>query len=261
MSKKNMAVNNLNYEIQTILIEKEIREYESHPTKNKIMKIKNQTLLFLPIILGISTFITKSDMLLLLTTLSVTAEITNVFINSRMEQKSFLYDKKMSSNEHEKYFNSDYKRIYEVYSKEHEQEIEEKKIRDNIKLVTNDYLNKEETKERLLFELDRYYDTYDLPTLYLNDKEIDELINKSYEFFESNDLKEKYYDYMSSVVRLTLARALVNKDEEIKLYDFLYNLSYINLFEPNLSLESVKNLQEDINKINIIDIKRLKRVK
>ena len=261
MKKNNMIVDNLNHEIQAILTENEIEEYESHTIRNTLLAIKDKVLLISPIVLGTLTFITKNDTLFLLTSISVGTEITNMFFNYTYLNEKLLNKKEISSKEHEKYFNEDYKLLHDAYYEEYQDEIEESNIRNNINLVTDEYLNKEETKERLLFELDRYYDAYDLPKLYLNQREINELIDKSYQFFKNNNLEEKYYDYMSLVVRLTLARALVNKDKEIKLYNFLYNLSYINLLEPNLSLESVKELQDDIYKTNILNIKRLKRIK
>ena len=259
MKKMNSTVTNLNNEIQAVLTENEIIEYNKHPIKNALLNIKDKVLLTSPIILGITTFITKSDILLLATFLSVGAETANIYFNYKEEQQ--FEEKVISKKEHEKYFNKVYKAIYEEYAKTHQEEIEKINIKSNIHLINDNNLNKEETKDRLLYELDRYYDAYDLPILYLNTKETNELIDKTYKFFVNNNIEDKYYQYMSLVFRLTLARALVDESEELKLNDFLNNLSYINVLEPNISKESINELQNNINKINIFNIKRLRRIK
>ncbi len=254
------SIDSLNQEIKAILIENEIKKEKDHPIKTFILNLKDEILLACVPVFGFITFITENKTMLYITIASVAAEAINLTVNYVIQKDSNVLE--IPSEEHEKYFNGVYKQMYESYKLTHEKEIEENNIRHNITSIDSEILTKEETKSRFKYELDRYYDAYDLPPLYLTNKEIDIFIDKTYEFFINNHIENDYYKVISLVLRLTLARALVDKKEEIKLYDFLYNLSYINLVNNDLSLEEVKQLQEEINQTNIIPFKkRLHRVK
>ena len=251
--KQIASVKNLKKEIETIRAEKEKKEELEHPIVNAMVKFKDIFLMISPFAAIGLTIITKNTGFLITAGLTTILEGFNLVANNYSNKRSYLRGKKISDEEHERFFNKNY--LYQLENQKDETIYIKLDSESNKPLE----LDKNETKERIIFELNRYYEAYKLPKFYLNERERNELINKTYLFFLKNNIEKKYYSYMSAIFRLTLARALEEQYSEIKLYDILYNLSYLNLWEKKLSLESVRELQEDLNKINIFDFKKLKR--
>ena len=158
------------------------------------------------------------------------------------------------------YYNEDYEELLESDTESED----ERKFREVIQEQQNtkNNLNMDQSLKQLIYELDVLYDAYDLPDLNITNKEWDKYFYKVYELFIQCNIKDKFHEYMRSVIRLILAKSLVNNNIEINKNDFIEGLDYLKVC-PEFNDEVINNLQKELNiKLNnnkITNINEYKR--
>ena len=257
-----MIMHNLDYEIETILIEKElekeIEKEDEKNLKNTLIDFKDNLLtLAVPVLWGITLFNFNKATLIAASIVSV-SEVTNIYFKHYFNRKNQERLSKITipKEEIEKYYKEEYLEELEKYKVENADLIQRNNIELNLEVLGTNNLSKNETKSRFDFELDEYYKSYKLPKFKLNENEINEYFHKTYDFFINNNITDDYYKYISYVYRMTLARALVENKKEILLKDFIFSLLYLDVLNNNLNQEEITNLKRDIGNINVIPIEK-----
>lgn len=113
-------------------------------------------------------------------------------------------------------------------------------------IKNSNILNKTQTMEQLIYEMDIIYDAYDLPELTINNKEWDIYFNKTYRLFINNGIEDKFYEYMRASIRFILAKSLVNNNYDINKNDFIEGLDYLKVYD-DIKLDDINNLKKELN--------------
>ena len=185
----------------------------------------------------------------------------------------------------EEFYTEEYKSIVEAEKNKDEDEIEineteeqrkyrealekqQKKVYEynpNLRLVDDedDFLDKDETMTQIVSELNVYCEAYNLPPLTITNAEWDILFDTSYKVFHKKGIENRFYDAMSELGRLTFAKALVNKQKEIGINEFvdnLYNLQGHNIDEKEvIAIEQV--IRSKLSTARVIDLEDYKENK
>lgn len=124
-------------------------------------------------------------------------------------------------------------------------------------------LNKEETMIQVSDEYRVYKKVYNLPDLTITNKEWDILFDTVFHKLEETCTEDKFYDYMSFLLRYVIAYALVNKKQEINYLSFINQLNRLEII--GMKKEDIKDIEKKIRatlpktKIIPIDFKSLKK--
>lgn len=160
----------------------------------------------------------------------------------------------------ETYEEKKYKEILKKQQEEKKPYI--KLIRDESDLEElENILTKEEVMEGLTTDLDVYYYAYQLPPFKVKNKEWNILFDKTYNLCLKKGLVKDYDTIIAQINRLVLAEALVEKKENIQIEDYIDNLYYLRLYgiKPKECLLVQKEIFEEINKCEIIDLEKVKK--
>lgn len=116
----------------------------------------------------------------------------------------------------------------------------------NFKIIENDknYLDKEETMIQIVREIDTYTFAYNLPPLKISNSQWDLFFDTTYNFFVKKGIDKEFYNSMSQVERFVLAKALLNKQNNINIYDFVKNLYYLE--KEEIPKQEITILQQDM---------------
>ena len=126
-----------------------------------------------------------------------------------------------------------------VYSKEY-QESFMKESKTKPKSILIPIFDKEDVIEQINNETEYFMNIYDLSSINISDKEWDIYYNSTYNFFDKNNLGDRYYELMSSVNRYVLAKSIADKDKEITINNYIEGLNCIKN-------DNINFLKEDIN--------------
>lgn len=124
-------------------------------------------------------------------------------------------------------------------------------------------LNKEETMIQVSDEYRVYKKVYNLPELTITNKEWDILFDTVFHKLEETCTEDKFYDYMSFLLRYVIAYALVNKKQEINYLSFINQLNRLEII--GMKKEDIRDIEKKIRatlpktKIIPIDFKSLKK--
>lgn len=124
-------------------------------------------------------------------------------------------------------------------------------------------LNKEETMIQVSDEYRIYKKVYNLPDLTISNKEWDILFDTVFHKLEETCTEDKFYDYMSFLLRYVIAYALVNKKQEINYLSFINQLNRLEII--GMKKEDIRDIEKKIRatlpktKIIPIDFKSLKK--
>lgn len=124
-------------------------------------------------------------------------------------------------------------------------------------------LNKEETMIQVSDEYRVYKKVYNLPDLTITNKEWDILFDTVFHKLEETCTEDKFYDYMSFLLRYVIAYALVNKKQEINYLSFINQLNRLEII--GMKKEDIKDIEKKLRstlpktKIIPIDFKSLKK--
>ena len=124
-------------------------------------------------------------------------------------------------------------------------------------------LNKEETMIQVSDEYRVYKKVYNLPDLTITNKEWDILFDTVFHKLEETYTEDKFYDYMSFLLRYVIAYALVNKKQEINYLSFINQLNRLEII--GMKKEDVRDIEKKIRatlpktKIIPIDFKTLRK--
>lgn len=125
-------------------------------------------------------------------------------------------------------------------------------------------LNKEETMIQVSDEYRVYKKVYNLPDLTITNKEWDILFDTIFHKLEETCTEDKFYDYMSFLLRYVIAHALVNKKQEINYLSFINQLNRLEII--GMTKEDIKDVEKKIRttlpktKIIPIDFKSLRKI-
>jgi len=130
-------------------------------------------------------------------------------------------------------------------------------------------LNKEETIRQIFYEIEAYYELYDLPPMKIKNVEWNIFFDGIYNSLKDFSDPSYYYATLYTIVRFTLSKALLFNYRNIKISDFVNNLYYLkeeyNIFTFNFNdFEIDFTKSEILNKIsNIVNFEeyKLKRKK
>lgn len=124
-------------------------------------------------------------------------------------------------------------------------------------------LNKEETMIQVSDEYRVYKKVYNLPDLTITNKEWDILFDTVFHKLEETCTEDKFYDYMSFLLRYVIAYALVNKKQEINYLSFINQLNRLEII--GMKKEDIRDIEKKTRanlpktKIIPIDFKSLKK--
>lgn len=124
-------------------------------------------------------------------------------------------------------------------------------------------LNKEETMIQVSDEYRVYKKVYNLPDLTITNKEWDILFDTVFHKLEETCTEDKFYDYMSFLLRYVIAYALVNKKQEINYLSFINQLNRLEII--GMKKEDIRDIEKKIRatlpktKIIPINFKSLKK--
>lgn len=124
-------------------------------------------------------------------------------------------------------------------------------------------LNKEETMIQVSDEYRIYKKVYNLPDLTISNKEWDILFDTVFHKLEETCTEDKFYDYMSFLLRYVIAYALVNKKQEINYLSFINQLNRLEII--GMKKEDIRDIEKKTRanlpktKIIPIDFKSLKK--
>lgn len=281
MSKKK-EIKTLDSEIQLVQMDKFVNDFDNAMKKNlrKGLKkvalgigsltlsligffFKNPTMIIIGLsIAGISGIVTLTkDFINDLKSISLNNHKTNSnIINTEQEEDvNKILHEGIGKAKGEDFYSEKYKSAIkkeETYVETEEQkkyrEALEKQQRQrnknypNLKIVENDenYLDKEETMVQVVREIDAYTIAYNLPPLEISNSQWDLFFDTTYNFFEKKGIGKDFYNSMSQVGRFVFAKALLNKQNNISIYDFVNNLYYLE--NQEIEKQEIEILQQDI---------------
>lgn len=144
---------------------------------------------------------------------------------------------------------------------------DEKANNPRLKLVGANYdLTIDEVKEKLVKELDAYYNAYKIPPLTISNKEWDIIIDELYNSFKKKS-KEKYFaDYMSLFLRRVLVNGIIDKPKSIGYIEFVNSLDSIldiNVFDGIFNKKDISNIKKKLllnyKKTRVIDLNEYRK--
>ena len=267
--KEEKEIKTLKSEIKLIQIEKFVNDFDN--TMNKELKSRFKTVILVtgPLILSLIGFLILKNPTLLVIGTSITGVggIINISKEFIKELKSLSSNSpKTNSNIIKIKQDTDVDKILEdgigkekdedFYSQEFKSALkEEKKYKETLEIQQNnpklkilnnksDYLNKDKAIRQILEEIDTYRVIYNLPSLKISNSQWDIFFDIMYNFFENKGLQQDFYQSISQIVRLTFAKSLLNKKNEIGLPDLSENLYYLE--NKLIKKAEIVSLQQDI---------------
>lgn len=252
----------LNSEIRLVQMEKFINDFDNSMKKDLRSRTKKTLLAILPAILSFIGFLIFKNLIWLvvgssITGISAIGVLIKDFINdikieknnnksntiSIVEEKDVeqilqegigkksvedFYSEKYKSaiNRSETYAETEEEKKYKLALQKQQYIAQKNSSLKRISDYTN-YLNKDETMEQVLKEVDAYTVAYNLPPLEILNSEWDLFFDTTYDFFNKKGIESEFYDLISQVGRFVFAKAILNKKNKIFIYDFVENLYYL----------------------------------
>jgi hypothetical protein len=285
--KNNNRVENLNSILQLVMFEDSIdsvnRKMKSFTKKRNLKALLVCTPLFLSIILFI---IFKIPLIIIIGTgiatldgiITIVKDIIRAvnnkgysdtdFINDDPEEEiDKIFEESFVRSKAESYYTERYKEL--LKSKEKSDTEQEKKYREalvkqkcgiynnsaNLRIVEDEtFLDKADSIERIMYEIDTYLVAYELPPLDVTDKEWDLFFDSVYDFLAKRGLESSFYDLVSFVEKYTFAKTLYTGKKEININSFIDNLDHLT--SENIAPKDIANLQKTISSemsSNVID--------
>ena len=263
MSKNENEIKPLDFELQKIQCEQLNNQMDNdieaneHNLKNGLKKL---LIIISPFILSLIGFIAFNNLIFLFigfSLMGITSIITlsEVFIKDFKNIKSLLG---ISNNKKgEDFYSEEYKdklenietRIETEQQKKYKEALEKQLKKKKIKLIRNDtkpnYLDKNETMMQIVREIEIYEYAYKLPPLEIKNEEWDVFFDITYDFFERKGIQSIFYESISKTERYTFAKALLNKNLKINIFDFINNLDYLE--NQMISKDEINILKQTIN--------------
>ena len=272
---KEKDINTLSDEIQLIQMENFINDFENAMNKNLKNGIKKFAIMAGPVLLALFSYLIFHNPMMITIGVcisgvnSITTTITDFVkslkrmheydpnISKLQEEKDVeeILEEGIGKSRDEDFYTEEYKSVIEPNETEEERkyretlESQQKKTYEynqHLKLVEDDtdFLDKDETMTQIIREVDAYCDAYNLPPLTITNSEWELLFDTSYSIFAKKEMENEFYDAMSELGRFTFAKALVNKQNEIGIKEFVDNLYYLQ--GHNINKKEVRALQQII---------------
>ncbi len=132
-------------------------------------------------------------------------------------------------------------------------------------LLKQTNFSKDDIINLIFNQIDACYKAYQIPQLKITNEQWNSFFDISYELFFQKGIEDKYYNSISSIIRLTFAKAMFAKKESINFDDLISNLYYINNHFTNLDisekeiLETEKNILTQVSKSKIIHLDKYRQ--
>lgn len=132
-------------------------------------------------------------------------------------------------------------------------------------LLKQTNFSKDDIINLIFNQIDACYKAYQIPQLKITNEQWNSFFDISYELFFQKGIEDKYYNSISSIIRLTFAKAMFAKKESINFDDLISNLYYINNHFTNLNisekeiLETEKNILTQVSKSKIIHLDKYRQ--
>lgn len=161
-------------------------------------------------------------------------------------------------------FEKNYTEDFKEFLKENK---EEKTNNPRLKLVGANYdLTIDEVKEKLVKELDVYYNAYKIPPLTISNKEWDIIIEELYDSFKKKGKQKYFADYMSLFLRRVLVNGIIDKPKNIGYIEFVNGLDSIldiNVFDGIFNKKDISNIKKKLllnyKKTRVIDLNEYRK--
>ena len=198
-------------------------------------KITNISIVAIPIILGGAGYaLTKNIAFFTLgagvsiasgTAIKISDHLDYVDDNKKKKRKEKLQE----VVKEDEGIQNELERIIEHEKEDALQEVETKEVENIIPEVKNEeineeYLDKNQTKDKISKEILLYSQTNPNPLFKINEKEWDAFFDTTYDFFLSKDMQEEYYKFLSYLNRRVFADALVNSNNTVSLDNYISSL-------------------------------------
>lgn len=247
MDKK--TITPIDEEVELIQIQNYIHDVDRVLKKNVKRSIKAWIIISAPFLVSIAGYLITSNLTVLFAGFGLT--MTGTLIHSLIEEKVIKRPKKGNIINIDS-LNGEEKDIADVLSKNNilekkgpdfyreeiakRMELMPKKRNNNpeinkpkLTILDNSFPSKDETMVQIVKEIDMYFAAYKLPPQQINNDDWDIYFDVCYRFFEIKGFEKVFYDSMSKIVKLSLARILVNKKREINIKDYIFDLNQLEL--------------------------------
>ena len=276
-------IKTLDSEIQLVQMEKFINDYDNAMKKDLRSGLKKVVLVLGPLTLSLIGFLIFKNPTILIVGTSITGiggivtlskdfikDIKSLNVNNYKSNSNIIdFEQEKDVDEilqegigkakGEDFYSEKYKSAIKKEETYVETE-EEKKYREalekqqrqrnknypNLKIVGNDeeYLDKDETMVQVVGEIDAYTVAYNLPPLEISNSQWELFFDTTYSFFEKKGIHKQFYDSMSQIGRFVFTKTLLNKKNNISIYDFVKNLYYLE--NQEIEKKEIVVLQQDI---------------
>ena len=246
----------LNNELMLIKMEKFADNF------NKVMKKRTKKIIISGLLATLSIIFLKlasinSAMLFKYICLGIVSISSSYVIVKASKKETESEDLNLNQNDNEEYYNKDFKeKLDKIKQKEqarshlrlitNENVENNKKSHDtfkpnlkliennkksydtpNLKLIESKTLDKEQSINQMVEEIEAYTTMYNLPNFNISNKEWDTYFDATYEIFKNKNIEQKYYDLLSSIIRATFAKILVYKNNKVNIRNFISCLEYL----------------------------------
>lgn len=251
MKKFFEEIRNLDNEINNEKLYNFINDFDK--TMNKKLKriLIKIIILLATIISGCSLIVLSSNPIMIAVSTIIIS--TGILVNKRIDQEN------IKSNKNEKILklnkekemedvleNGLGKNIEQYYTNSYKEVLEKRKYDYHSKTIPKEeiQLNKNETMIQITSEIESFYNSYKLPPFKIDEQEWNQLFSKIYLLCFQKNIQQFFYDIMSTLIRTSIAKILVNEKKSIKLIDITENLFYLKKYE--ITNEEIEMLKKDI---------------
>lgn len=277
--RKNKEVKNLDLEVSLVQREEFTNNFDKSVKKELKNDIGKVAIILGPFILLLTVFAISSNVIFLTISIAYLGlvscgklikdfirdikKINNRSFNSQLldeeemdnaEEKTVeqILEEGIGKKEDKDFYTQDYKNLLEQTESEDRKKFREAfdKQNDLDKLnnpklqVVGEFLDKDETIKQIKLEIETYNATYNVSDMTITDEEWNCFFDSVYEMLGEKKLNRNFYDAISTIVRFTYAKNLVNHLDNLGISNFIENLYYLQ--NGQIGKKEVALLQKEI---------------
>ncbi len=271
MKKRKEGLESLDSAIQIAQMDKFIEDFDKNIKKSSKKEFKKAVQLAAPIIILLVAFFATENPLFIaigggimctIATVTLVRETINSFRILNCSKEDIIREDELEETlergvlktPHTDFYTEEYVRDLEANDskspdeKKYEEALE-KQMNKRRTLETDEFLDCQKTKVRILEELEIYNSFYSLPPISISTYEWNTFFEELYALFATANLEINFYRVMSELLRYTLSKALVNASKSITIENFLDNLYYINGGYGNMGIDTSLITEKDLKNL------------